>query len=132
LPPDWRCSEAFHAYTLNQLNRYLENKNYDSIGVCFAVRIAVEKLGYSLLPQANQKGKFLEVRKTKNKMDFVAHTGVDIPESYFLLGLVYNTNLHWNQGRDYVSPLSSKLNHPTIKQLISDVANSAFTNGEEA
>jgi hypothetical protein len=131
LPQNWRYSEAFHAYTLSELNRYLENKNYDAIGVCFAVRIAVEKLGYSLLPQANQKDKFLEVRKTNNKMDFVAHTGVDIPESYFLLGLVYNTNLHWNQGRDYVSPLSSKLNHPTIKQLISDVANSAFTNGEE-
>jgi energy-coupling factor transporter ATP-binding protein EcfA2 len=129
---DWRSSEVFHNYTQSELTRYLEDKNYDTLAVCFALRIAVEKLGCSLLPQANQKGKFLEVRKTNNKMDFVAQTGVDIPESYFLLGLVYNTNLHWNQGRDYVSPLSSKLNHPTIKQLISDVANSAFTNGEQA
>ncbi len=124
--PEWRSSEVFHTYTHSELIRYLDNKNYDPLAVCFAVRIAVEKLGYMLLEQVNQKNELLEVKKTKNKMDFVASTGVDIPESYFLLGLIYNTNLHWNQGRDYVSPLKSKLNHPTIKKLVSCIAEVAF------
>lgn len=119
LPQDWRSSGEFHNYTQSELTRYLESKNYDPLAVCFATRIAVEELGYGLLAQDKQKDDFLETKKTKNKMDFVANTGVDIPESYFLLGLIYNTNLHWNQGRDYVSPLSAKLNHPTIRQLIS-------------
>ncbi len=126
LPQDWRSSGEFHNYTQSELTRYLENKNYDPLAVCFATRIAIEKLGYGLLAQDNQKDDFLETKKTKNKMDFVANTGVDIPESYFLLGLIYNTNLHWNQGRDYVSPLSAKLGHPTIRQLIREASISAF------
>ena len=129
LPLDWRRSGEFHNYTQSELTRYLENKNYDPLAVCFATRIAIEKLGYGLLAQDNQKDDFLETKKTKNKLDFVANTGVDIPESYFLLGLIYNTNLHWNQGRDYVSPLSAKLNHPTIRQLISGLTDVVFEKG---
>jgi len=123
LPKDWRCSETFHAYTREQLCRYLNEKNYDSLAVCFAVRVAIEKQIYNLLGQKDQKDEFLTTKRTKNKMDFAVNTGIDIPESNFLLGLIYNTNLHWNQGRDYVSPLVSKLNHPTIKQLIANVEN---------
>lgn len=126
LPQDWRSSGEFHNYTQSELTRYLGNKNYDPLAVCFATRLAVEKLGYGLLAEDKQKDDFLETKKTKYKMDFVANTGVDIPESYFLLGLIYNTNLHWNQGRDYVSPLSAKLNHPTIRQLISDLADAVY------
>ncbi|MDH7942525.1 hypothetical protein QGM61_01720 [Pseudohongiella sp. SYSU M77423] len=129
LPQDWRSSGKFHNYTQSELARYLGNKNYDPLAVCFATRIAVEKLGHGLLVQDNQKDEFLETKKTQSKMDFVANTGVDIPESYFLLGLIYNTNLHWNQGRDYVSPLSAKLNHPTIRQLISGLYDVAYKKG---
>ncbi|BFM05690.1 hypothetical protein [Halioxenophilus aromaticivorans] len=122
LPKNWRRSEVFHEYILNELNRYLQHKNYDPIAVCFAVRVAVERLSYELLTTDEKRSEFLDTKKTKNKMEFVASTGIDIPESYFLLGLIYNTNLHWSQGRDYVSPLSSKLSHPTIKRLIEQVA----------
>jgi len=132
VPNEWRSSDAFHTYTKSELNRYLEDKNYDPLAVCFSVRIAIEKLGYDLLPQVDQKQEFLGTKKTYEKMNFVAEKGVDIPESYFLLGIIYNTNLHWNQGRDYVSPLASKLNHPTIKQLISDIANSALADEKSA
>lgn len=124
LPDEWRNSEVFHDYTRNELIRYLEAKNYDPLAVCFAVRASIERLGYELIAQPDQKERFLnEVRTTKNKMDFVANSGAEVPESYFLLGLIYNTNLHWTQGRDYVSPLIAKLNHPTIRQLISGVVN---------
>ncbi|MCX2783314.1 hypothetical protein OQJ46_09970 [Microbulbifer thermotolerans] len=107
----------------------MKNKNFDPVAVCFSTRIAVEKLCYNLLPQKKQKTDFLATKKTRNKMNFATKKGVDIPESYFLLGLIYNTNLHWNQGRDYVSPLSAKLNHPTIRQLISSLAELAYNKG---
>lgn len=125
LPPEWRRSDVFHAYTVGELGRYLNSRNYDPLAVCFAVRILVERLTYNLLARADEKDEFLnEVRMTKNKMYFAASRGIEIPESYFLLGLIYNTNLHWSQGRDYVSPLVNKLNHPTIKSLIRNIANS--------
>lgn len=123
LPREWRASDVFHGYARSELDRYLTNKNYDSLAVCFAVRIIIERLTYELLTRVEEKDKFLnEVRMTKNKMTFAASCGVEIPETYFLLGLIYNTNLHWTPGRDYVSPLSNKLNHPTIKSLIKAIA----------
>lgn len=119
LPKEWRAPDAFHRYTRTELKRYLGNKNYDPLAVCFAVRIIIEHLTYNLLAREEEKDMFLnEVRMTKNKINFAASHGVEIPEAYFLLGLIYNTNLHWTPGRDYVSPLANKLNHPTIKSLI--------------
>ncbi|MFV0264243.1 MAG: hypothetical protein ACK5JN_17720 [Kluyvera sp.] len=131
LPQVWRSSAAFQNYAYIELKRYLECKNYDPIAVCFAVRVAVEKLGYEMLTHEDQQNEFLTTKKTKNKMDFAASTGIDIPESYFLLGLIYNTNLHWSQGRDYVSPLASKLSHPTIKRLIEQVVTAVDNQGEQ-
>ncbi|TFW36088.1 hypothetical protein E4195_18700 [Pseudomonas putida] len=125
LPREWRAPDDFHRYAHTELNRYLTNKNYDPLAVCFAVRILVERLTYDLLARAEERDKFLnEVRMTKNKINFAASCGVEIPETYFLLGLIYNTNLHWTPGRDYISPLANKLNHPTIKNLIKSIMES--------
>lgn len=122
LPDQWRSSPEFHKYTKSELDRYIENKNYDPLAVCFAIRIEIEKLSYELLTQDEHRNEFLnQVRKTKNKVNYVSTHGNTIPETYFLLGLIYNTNLHWTQGRDYISPLSTKLSHPTIKSLVEKV-----------
>ncbi len=123
LVAEWKDSKVFHAYTENELKRYLAGKNYDPLAICFFVRIAVEKLGYNLLPDDEKKETFLRTKKTVNKMDYVENLGIEFPEICYLLGIIYNTNLHWNQGRDYLSPLVTKLNHPTIKQLILEVTN---------
>lgn len=127
LPNEWKSSDAFKDYFSNELKRYLANKNYDAIAVCFAVRIVIEHQIYCLLPDSDWKEKFISEHGTSNKLDVASSAGIDIPESYFLLGIIYNTNLHWNQGRDYVSPLVSKLNHPTIRQLIKRVATAAHS-----
>lgn len=122
LPNEWRQSGNFHQHTSNEIKRYLAGRNYDPLSVCFFIRIGIEKLVYNLLTDDLDKREFLDsTKKTKNKIDFVATRGIEVPETYYLLGLIYNTNLHWNQGRDYVSPLIAKLNHPTIKNLVSSV-----------
>lgn len=122
---EWKSSDSFKDYVNNELERYLTDKNYDAVAVCFAVRIAIEHQIYCLLPDADWQEKFIAEHGTSNKLEVASLVGVDIPESYYLLGLIYNTNLHWHQGRDYVSPLVSKLVHPTIRQLIAHVASAA-------
>lgn len=126
---EWKSSDSFKDYVDNELERYLTDKNYDAVAVCFAVRIVIEHQVYSLLPDRDWQEKFISEHGTSNKLEVASSVGVDIPESYYLLGLIYNTNLHWNQGRDYVSPLVSKLSHPTIRQLIANVASAAKNQG---
>lgn len=107
LPSEWRQSRTFHQHTSNEIKRYLEGKNYDPLSVCFFIRIGIEKLAYSLLTDGLDKREFLDgTKKTKNKINFVAIRGIEVPETYYLLGLIYNTNLHWSQGRDMSLHLS--------------------------
>ena len=119
LPDKWRSSLSFHEYTKNELISYTDDKNYDRLAVCFAVRVGIEQLAYELLLQDDHKCRFLnEKRTTKNKIDFAASCVINIPETYFFLGLIYNPYLHWKEERDYVSPLATKFKHPIIKLLI--------------
>jgi hypothetical protein len=47
--------------------------------------------------------------------------GIEIPEIYFLLGLIYNDGLHWHNNRDNISPIVHKLENITIKNLIQSI-----------
>ncbi|WP_332446604.1 ATP-binding cassette domain-containing protein [Sphaerochaeta sp.] len=121
LRADWRVSNKFHEYSSAELNRYLEGKNYDALAVCIAVRVLIEQNVYKLLINNTQKREFLDTHKTKEKLNFAAIHVLEIPETYFLLGLIHNSNLHWNPGKDYITPLSNKLSHPVIKKLIQNL-----------
>lgn len=121
LTGEWRKSGDFHIYAVNELDRYLRGKNFDALAVCIAIRVSIEKSVYALLVTDEQKETFITTHKTKEKLNFAAAHIPDIPETYFLLGLIHNANLHWKQGKDFVTPLVSKLNHPTIKNLIAEL-----------
>lgn len=58
---------------------------------------------------------------TKEKLNFAYSIGIDIPEIYYLLGLIYNTSLHLKQGQDITKPLAMKLDNLTIKNMIKEV-----------
>jgi len=121
LKGEWRKSEDFHAYAVNELDRYLRGNNFDALAVCIAIRVSIEKSVYALLVTDEQKKIFITTHKTKEKLNFAAAHILDIPETYFLLGLIHNANLHGKQGKDLVTPLGSKLNHPIIKNLIAEI-----------
>lgn len=124
---EWKQAHKFHSYTAKQLEIYLKNSNneeYDPLAICFAVRIQIEKNAYDLLSSDECKEKFIDTHTTTAKLDYVATKYEAIPESYFLLGLIYNNNLHWREGKDYISSLVPKLNHPIIKTLIKNIGSS--------
>jgi hypothetical protein len=122
LPADWRESAKFHGYTTGEVARYLMDKNYDPLAICFALRVKVEERAHAAIGDPAQQAEFLDViHTTKSKIEYVADRGLEVPEIHLLLGLIYNTNLHWKAGRDYVSPLVAKLNHPTIRHMISQI-----------
>lgn len=121
LKTEWRKSKSFHKYTLDELARYLEGENFDALAVCIAVRVRIERRVYELLVSDEQRMQFVSTHKTKEKLNFASAHIPSIPETYFLLGLIHNANLHWKQGKDFVTPLATKLGHPTIKNLIAEL-----------
>jgi hypothetical protein len=120
---DWAKPEKFFKTINREVRRYLlENDTFDPLAICFGVRIQIEKLVYDKIPDVENKRIFIdETNGTKNKLYFALSIGIHIPETYFLLGIIYNTSLHLNEGQDVSKPLGLKLENGTIKQMILNI-----------
>jgi len=125
LNSDWGTPEKFFKKIFREVRRYLfDDETFDPLAICFGVRIQIEQLVYDKIPDAENKRKFIEeTNGTKNKLHFAENIGVQIPETYFLLGIIYNTSLHLIQGQDISKPLGLKLENGTIKQMIMNLWN---------
>ena len=121
IPQKWRNATSFQKYVTYEARKYLDgNSKYDLLAVCLAIRIKTEQNVYETLDPDTQ-AKFLKTRITKKKLQYAASRGNDIPDAYFLLVDIYDTNLHWDNQKDYISPLEAKLNHPIIKNLVKGI-----------
>jgi hypothetical protein len=119
---DMRISTAskFNQHVLDHLNRYLSNRNYDPISVCCAVRNLVEQKTYEKI-DITQQIQFLSTHKTVEKLKFAQEQGVDIPDQYSLLAIIYNEAVHIRKGSDTLTPLFSKLDNLTVKHMIREI-----------
>ena len=120
---DWATPKDFFTKIYREVRRYLyEADPFDPLAVCFGVRAQIEKLVYNSIEGAENKRIFLEeTNGTKNKLQYAQSIGVQIPDTYFLLGIIYNTSLHLSEGQDISKPLGLKLENGTIKQMIWDI-----------
>lgn len=119
---DWAKPEKFFQKVFREVRRYLfETDAFDPLAICFGVRVQIEKLVYNLIPDPANKVNFINTNGTKNKLHFSQSIGIHIPETYFLLGIIYNTSLHLSEGHDISKPLGLKLENGTIKQMIRNI-----------
>ncbi|WP_314936463.1 hypothetical protein [Alloprevotella tannerae] len=119
LNKDWGHPAAFVKKINRELRTYLlqPGDKYDPLAVCFAVRRRVEELVYLKL-QEEHRISFLSTHGTNEKLHEAQNHGISIPETYFLLGIVYNHPLHIAGDEDLSKPLGMKLDNPSIKNMI--------------
>lgn len=116
----YSTSSTFKTYIQSELDKYLENKSYDPLAVCCAIRRRIEEETFLKLP-ADDRTEFLETHTTVKKLDFAESKGVDVQEIYYLLGVIYNDGLHLRANADVVTPITSKLNNLTIKGMVKEI-----------
>ncbi|WP_172843101.1 hypothetical protein [Ichthyobacterium seriolicida] len=122
IPEIWGREEHFKKFTLKEKDKYLLNDvDYDPFAVCCAVRVQIEELVYQLIGEDTQRTEFISINGTRKKLEYLQSVGYEVPEIYFLLGIVYNDGMHWVNGQDNISPIASKLENLTIKKLIREV-----------
>jgi len=122
LNKDWGRPEAFVKKINRELRTYLlqPGDKYDPLAVCFAVRRRVEELVYFKLKEEHRI-LFLSTHGTNEKLHETQKHGISIPETYFLLGIVYNHPLHIAGNEDLSKPLGMKLDNPAIKNMIKNL-----------
>lgn len=121
LVKEWGDTNKFHRKIYREVNNYLDEKLYEPIAVCFALRKVIEMKVYNLIANEEHQKSFLKVHGTKNKLHYAQSLGVDIPESFFLLGIIYNTSLHLYNGQNITNTLAFKLENLTIKNIINEI-----------
>lgn len=122
--PNWGNIPKFKSYCLNQVEEYISGNRYDALGVCVALREMVEKISYDKLCSDIQKTKFLDdIRGTENKIDYVESLGFVLPDTFSILGLIYNDHLHLNNRNniDLRQTLYSRLENNTVKGMIGEI-----------
>lgn len=122
--PKWGDVARFKAYCLKQLEKYLEGENYDALAVCVALREMIEKYCYSLLRTDEHRTNFLdETNGTENKIDYCESLNFTLPDTFSLLGLIYNDPLHQSNKNqiDLRQTLYSRLENNTIKVMIEEI-----------
>lgn len=118
LPTNWFKGNNLKVYILGELNKYLSGvSNYDPYSVCLAIRLRVEKVAYEKLLDQINRDEFLNINKTKDKLQYVEDCGLMIPDSYYVMGSIYNDAEH------LIDPSKDKnciykLYHRVIKKIV--------------
>ena len=119
LKPTWGDSVVFDTFLNEQIEKYNnEEPEYDPISVCFYVRKKVEQFAYEKINNPEFQQEFLDTHRTTKKLKYAEDKGVEIPEIYYLLGIIYNDGMHYKKNDDAIS---GKLENLTIKKMIKEI-----------
>lgn len=116
----WNDVPRFKEYCKSNVEHYLDNEEFCPLAVCVMLREWIESFCYQHLSE-DKKNDFLNVRSTQRKLLFAEGNGVDCPEIFSLLGLIYNDPLHATDKKDLRQTLYSRLHNNTIKAMITQV-----------
>lgn len=119
LPIDWGIDDKFYQNIDDKLSKYIYNNEIYPLSISCALRIRIEKYIYDQLGDKN-KTEFIETHETKKKIQFAMEKGVEVPETFILLGLIYNEGAHINR-TDPSQNLTNKLNNDIIRKMIKEV-----------
>ncbi|MDT3228173.1 hypothetical protein [Pseudomonas sp. rhizo25] len=119
LKETWGDSEIFHIHTQTEWQKYLNgNDDYDPFAVCCYVRVKIEKIVYGKITSDGDRTTFLNTNGTKEKLGVADAAGIDVSETLYLLGVIYNEGMHVKEHVDNSSPIVAKLENLTIRKML--------------
>lgn len=124
--PKWGNLHLFKSYCKNNVLKYINGEEYDALALCVALREIIEEYCYKKLDNDEQRGYFLDnIHGTENKINYVENLGIICPETFHILGLIYNDSLHATNKNniDLRQTLYSRLENNTIKGIIGEIYN---------
>lgn len=119
--PSWGRHEKFQVFIEEEFNKYKNKQSYDPLAICAITRRTIEMLAYKQIEHLQDAKCFFDVHKTSPKLVWASQRGANVPETHYLLRVIFDDGLHWNLGRDNTISIVAKLGNPIIKKLIVDL-----------
>ncbi|OCA02926.1 hypothetical protein AC781_07975 [Akkermansia glycaniphila] len=123
----WGKAGKFQEFLMKEFKKYKGDQPSDPLAICAITRYSIEKLAFQQiehLPNANPK--FFDTHTTRHKLDYATSLNANIPESHYLLRIIFDDGLHWSPNQDTIPPISAKLTHPIIKKMIVNIVDLAY------
>ncbi len=121
--PSWGKFGKFQEFLCEEYKKYCADQPYDPLAICAITRRSIEEQAFIQISSAPDAGDFFTTYKTAPKLNFAAQRGAIIPETNYLLRVIFDDGLHWNHDRDNMIPIVAKLSHPIIKNMILEAVN---------
>ncbi len=132
LSDKYNSSEKFKIRADEEMKKYVNDEHCDYLLVLCSLRINVEKYMYYKLDD-KYKANFLEEKMTINKILYAENTGLEVPENFQLLSVLYNDFMHLDKSADPQNKkilfLASKLDNIFIKKMIKSTINEITNQG---
>jgi hypothetical protein len=125
LPKRYGKSHAFYEFLKGEWDKCAAGTgSYDPFAVCAHLRIQIERCAYERIDAEADRDTFISsTNGTANKLIFAESVGVVIPESCFLLGVIYNDALHRKGGLDKSSTIALKLRNLALQSMMKKAIN---------
>lgn len=103
----------------SRLGDYFSEKPFSSSEVCCGIRIAVERLCYEALASKEAKQEYLEIKKgTEERLRYAETHGVEVPETFHLLGSIYNSCMHLSNTPGELEIVRRQLGNNIIRHMM--------------
>jgi len=120
----WGKNGRFQAFLQDEFGKYSSDQSYDPLAICAVTRRSIEELAFNQISEQSDADEFFDTYKTGSKLDWADQRGAVVPETHYLLRVIFDDGLHWNPNRDNTIPIVAKLANPIIKKMIIEVVNS--------
>lgn len=101
-----------------KLGDYFSGKPFAPSEVCCGIRLAVERLSYERLAEDDKPG-FLEINTgTEDRLRYASEHGVEVPETFHLLGSIYNSCMHLSGRPGETELVQRELGNNIIRHMI--------------
>jgi len=119
----WGKRGKFQEFLQKEFEKYRSGQPYDPLAICAITRRSIEELAFRQVSEQPDSSDFFITHKTSPKLDWAVQRGADVPETHYLLRVIFDDGLHWNLNRDNTIPIVAKLANPIIKKMVVEVVN---------
>ena len=119
----WGKKGKFQEFLQEEFKKYSSGQPYDPLAICAVTRRSIEELAFRQISNQPDSSGFFTTHMTGPKFDWAVQRGATVPESHYLLRVIFDDGLHWNLNRDNTIPIVAKLSNPIIKKMVVEVVN---------
>lgn len=113
-----KSPSSFRSEMEAKLGDYFSGKPFAPSEVCCGIRLAVERLSYERLA-ADDKPGFLKINTgTEDRLRYASEHGVEVPETFHLLGSIYNSCMHLSGRPGETELVQRELGNNIIRHMI--------------